>query len=82
MSAQDFLKAYSTTMQVEYVSDENLLQDRRAPVQTPIGVWTSAMANVRYRSGSVSMKGLMFVGLTCTHAPTGGGRCSAGCSLI
>lgn len=81
MSAQDFLKAYSTTMQVEYVSDEPS-PGQKGPVQTPIGVWTSAMANVRYRSGSVSMKGLMFVGLTCTHAPTGGGRCSAVVSYL
>jgi hypothetical protein len=77
MSAQDFLKNYSTTMQVEYVSDEPVPW-QRGPVQTKVGVFTNAMANVRYRNGSVSMKGLMLVGLTCTHPQTGdGGRCTA-----
>jgi hypothetical protein len=82
MSAQDFLKSYSTTLQVEYVSDQPV-PGQPGAIQTHTGVVTTAMASVRYKKGSTNMKGLLRVNLRCRQfAPmggqtAGGGRCSA-----
>lgn len=86
MSAQEFLKYISTTMQVQYVSDAPVPAALAAGVKhtqasyaqqepfyaahnlpVPKNTADGAAAEVRYKSGSVEMKGRLTDFITCTE---------------
>lgn len=72
MSAQEFLKYFSTTLQVEYLGDEPIPGQQAGGVKTPLGLRTAAMANVRFKNGPLNMRGMLGVILTCRQvAPMG-----------
>ena len=67
MSAQEFLKYFSATLKVEYVSDIPV-PGQAGPRQTPAGMFSTARARVRFKNGTLGMKGILTVGMYCRQA--------------
>ena len=84
MSAQDFLKYLAATMNVTYVSDEQVSAEDTARIQKelrdleaaetnpPKQTRDLASASVRYTNGTTAMKGLLNVVIRCTETVTPG----------
>jgi hypothetical protein len=66
MTGQEFLRTFSAAHQYEYMGDL-AVQGQAGPIQTHAGIWTLARANIRFKRGSVTMKGVLQAGLYCRH---------------
>jgi len=71
ISALEFVKRMTAIMQVEYL-EEKPVPGYTGPVPIPGGKWTTAMAAIRYKNGSLNMKGLVQAGLFCREAGASG----------
>jgi hypothetical protein len=73
VSALEFVKYMTAILQVEYL-EEQPVRGYSGPVPIPGGQWTTAMATVRYRNGSLNMLGTVQAGLFCRQVPQAGAQ--------
>ena len=77
ISPQDFLKQFSTTIPVQYVGAASDPQIENV-VKIPGGTWQGGLADVRFKNGSVAMKGRMMAGLFCSQTPAPSNQAAPG----
>lgn len=73
VTALEFVKYMTATLQVEYL-EEKPVRGYSGPVPIPGGQWTTAMATVRFKNGSLNMMGSLQAGLFCKQLPQAGGE--------